>query len=658
MDKKKNNEKERKKKTRVVKEQDVIKNSDYEDSNDNKKIIIVALILALLIGGFAYVRSLDNEKKDDKDKTEEKVEDEENEEPVVEDSNNNTDNNYQATATPSKTEVVDIWQVLKNIPTTVEAGETITLPEVKTTDNGSEIKAVISYKYRSNTDTDYVAVDELDTTKIGEYVVTYTLSFKDGKVETKEVIITINDTIEPVINNISDGDYFNQDVVLDITEYSPYIVELNGEVYDETNPITIDGEYVLVVTEDTENGKSIQVTFTIDKTAPVINGVEDGKYYNNLVVIEVEDVNIDAMILTKDGEEISFANGITSLTEDGSYQITANDKAGNETSYSFVIDTNLPTVTVTYTPDSNGLTSDKVIVTIVSNEELQEIEGWTLSEDKLTLTKEFTENTSLILEVKDLSGNTISADIVIDYIDYNVSYAPKLTLENLVANKVKATITSLKQLKLNDEWIEIKEDGIYKYEKIYSTSGVEEVDYEDIDGNTGTIEVNINITLNDLFVTYDQNEITQNVKAYVTTEEEVSTIPSGWTLDDEYLGNGYRYYKEYSENIEYEMVEFVTENNTYVATIIIDLIDRNAPVAEADVTYVKESEEKASIVIVVAANEEISEVEGWNLSEDKKSILKIVSKPDIVPTEEQQESVIITDLKGNETTVEYSYNWN
>lgn len=653
---------EQKKKIKVVKEQDVIKESDYEDNNDNKKIIIVALILALLIGGFAYIRSLDENKKNDKDETEDVVEEENDDEdssPVVNETvTNEVTNNYQTSTTPSTNEVVNIWADLENISTMVEAGTILALPEIKTTDNGEEVTAVITYQYKANEEDEYTAVSELDTTKLGKYLITYTLSYKDGKVEVKEVEVTISDTVEPIINNISDGDYFNTDVTLDITEYSSYTVMLNGVEYDESTPITTDGEYTLVVTENTESGRSTIVTFTIDKTAPVINGVENNASYNMPVVIEVVDTNINTMVLTKDGEEVSFANGITNIEEDGIYQITATDKAGNSVTYSFVIDTVLPTVSVSYTPDNSELTNSSVMVTITADEEIREIEGWTLSEDKLTLTKEFTENAVYNLEVKDKAGNIVNTKVVVDYIDYNVSYAPKLTLENLVANKVKATITSLKQLNLDETWVEVIEGDIYKYEKIYSESGCEIVSYEDVDGNPGTIEVNIDIELNNLFVTYDQNEITQNVKAYVLTEEEVTNVPEGWLQDDEFMGTGYRYYKEYTENVEYEMVEFITDSKTYVATIVIDSIDREAPIAEADVTYVEENDEKTNVVIVVSANEEINEVTGWNLSEDKKSILKIVDRPATVPTEEQKETVTVVDLKGNETTIEYSYNWN
>ena len=661
-DKKKKNE--QKKKQQVIKEKDIIKDSDYEDSNEGKKIIIVALILALLIGGFAYVRSLEKNKDNDDPIVEEPIDDEdddndEEELPTEEETNNDTENNYQVTPTPSEEVPINIWESLENVPTSVEAGTVMSLPTVTVDDNGTKVEALITYKFRSNIEEEYVTVSSFDTTKIGEYLITYTISFKDGKVETKDLVITVNDTVEPIINNVVDGEYYNSDILLDITEYSPYIVELNGVIYDASKPITEDGEYTLVVTEDKTNGKSITVSFVLDKTDPTILGVEDKAYYNSGVVIEVDDDNLLDILLTKDGVEYSFVNGLTNITEDGTYQIVASDKAGNINSYTFVIDNIEPVVEVIYTPNNEELTSENVLVTITSNEALQEVEGWVLSEDNLALTKEFSENIITTLELKDLAGNPVNVDIIIDYIDHNVSYSPKLTIENLVANKVKATITSLKQLIINDEsWTEIVEDGLYKYEKIYSESVTELVSYEDLEGNTGTIEVKIDIELNDLFVTYQEDPDTQNVTAYVTTEEEVLEVPEGWTIDTEYQ-EGYRYYKIYTENVDYELVEFVTDSKYYVATIIIDSIDRDAPVATASVTYITEEEEKKQVVIIVSANEVINGIDGWSLSEDKKTLVKIIDKPTVdVPTDELTESITVTDLKGNETIISYTYNWN
>lgn len=50
-------------------------------------------------------------------------------------------------------------------------------------------------------------------------------------------------------------------------------------------------------------------------------------------------------------------------------------------------------------------TNTFVEVTIKSNEKLQEIKGWTLSEDKLILSKKYIENLTDIVAVRDLAGN-------------------------------------------------------------------------------------------------------------------------------------------------------------------------------------------------------------------------------------------------------------
>ena len=650
-------DKQKDKKTKIIKEEDMIKSSDYEDSNDNKKLIIVALILALLIGGFAYIRSLETKKEDDGDKIEEPIKKPTEEKPTEEQpttpSNNQT---TKPSVTPVKEEV-DIWADLKDLPSEVELGSEFNLPDATTDDNGNKITATrkIVFEYRN----EIAEVEEFSTETLGEFTITYTFTFSDGRVEVKEVKIKIVDTKEPVINNIIDGQYFNIDVTPEIVEAGPYIMLLNGQEYNGET-ITEEGTYTLIVTEDTEEGKAIQVTFTIDKTTPRIFGPRDGEYYQDGDTVLIEDVNLDTIVVTLNGEEISFVNDETVLSEEGIYVITATDKAGNKTIVTFTIDRTAPIINVEYSSDGTELV-EKVTVTITSNEKLQGLQGWTLSEDGLTLTREYTSNTYEELQVSDLAGNKSNVTIDLDYIGNKVTYNPSLTLENLVANKVKATITSLKQLTISEEgWTESLEDGIYKYEKVYDTAGEYNVNYTDSDNNTGVINIKINIELNSLFVEYSEDPTTQDVTAFVKTEEEVTNIPEGWQLDANKSGNGqYVYYKVYTDNVEYELVEFLTENKHYAATIIIDSIDRTAPNALVNVTYeTDELGNKTKVEITITADEEITDVSGWVLSSDKKSISKIIDVPTNAPTTDINEQVTITDLKGNNTVVNYSYNWN
>ena len=674
----KNKKRNLNKKNTVVKEKDIIKKSDYEGVSDNKKIFIVAIILALLIGGFAYVRSLDKKTEEPNNKEEVKPPKEEEKEPVVEQKpevNNNYNNYYPVTKTEQpkeeEKEPVNVWEELEEFPENLEAGDEFELPNVVVEDEGEELTAVVTYKFKSNEqDSEYATVTEFDSTMIGKYLITYTLNYKGGKVETKDIEIEIVDTIEPIIKGVAPDGFTNKDVTIEIVEYSPYKVELNGVEYDITLPITIEGEYTLTVTEDTTEARQSIIKFTIDKTLPLITGIEDEKYYNDdtVKVIDVTDDNLDSVVLTKDGEEIPFEKAITEVIEEGKYVLNATDLAGNDVTYTFVIDRTAPVVDTVYTPAGTELVDTSVTVVITADEEIQEIDGWTLSEDKLTLTKEFTENKVEKLEIKDLAGNITEVEIVVDYIDYNIKYNPTLTLENLVANKVKASITSIEELTiLTEGWeaLEVLEDGLYRYEKIYDVNGIETVKYEDALGNPGEIEVNIEITLTP-FVEYVKEA--DKVTVYVTTEEEVleENIPLGWTYveptDPLAEITEYKYYKEYTETVIYELVEFVTENKHYAATIIVDM---TAPVVEeegikVEYEYTDETEtEKTKVTITITADEKLEEVEDWTLSEDKKSISQTIDKPtENVPTEEQKEEVTITDLSGNETKVEYTYDWN
>ena len=67
------------------------------------------------------------------------------------------------------------------------------------------------------------------------------------------------------------------------------------------------------------------------------------------------------------------------------------------------------TATVTYNPTTN--TTGKVIATIKTNKKVNEVDGWTLSEDRMTLTKEYTTNTTETIHLVDIDNMT--KDVVV-----------------------------------------------------------------------------------------------------------------------------------------------------------------------------------------------------------------------------------------------------
>ena len=124
---------------------------------------------------------------------------------------------------------------------------------------------------------------------------------------------------------------------------------------------------------------------------------------------------------TKGSFTESFENGqaIIKNTGDGAWYlwIYAEDNLRNETitrSEAFHFDNTAPNVNVEYS--TKNPTKENVTVTITSNEEMQAIQGWTLSSDKKTLTKEYSANTKETITIKDLAGNETKVDIEINNI--------------------------------------------------------------------------------------------------------------------------------------------------------------------------------------------------------------------------------------------------
>ena len=127
---------------------------------------------------------------------------------------------------------------------------------------------------------------------------------------------------------------------------------------------------------------------------------------------------------TKESFTEHFENGqtITKNVVDGEWYlwVYAEDNLGNEIitrSETFCFDNIAPIIDVVY---STKEPTNKVTVIMTSNELIQEVEGWTLSSDKLTLTKEYNENVKQIITIKDLAGNEVQTNIEITNIDKTI----------------------------------------------------------------------------------------------------------------------------------------------------------------------------------------------------------------------------------------------
>lgn len=305
--------------------------------------------------------------------------------------------------------------------------------------------------------------------------------------------------------------------------------------YPVATPVGVAGKYTLYVYAEDNFGNNILAhseVYYIDDIAPtgslVIKGsivegeetveIESDKITNKNVTLTVEGAtaasgvkyqySIDGGDKWRDTEMTEDGKGTVTFTEESKYSVIFRAVGGTgipgepSEAFKFTIDKTKPEVTVKYIPE--GLTNEKVLVTITANEDIRPVDGWTLSDDKRVLSKEFTENTEETVEIVDIAGNITEAKINVTNIDR----------EDLVVNQtqvyvdggVLVTITANKKLKRVEGWTAIDE---YTITKLYQKDAVEVLELEDIAGNKA--KETVVVTLNKEGIKPNEGDITYNV---------------------------------------------------------------------------------------------------------------------------------------------------
>ena len=144
-----------------------------------------------------------------------------------------------------------------------------------------------------------------------------------------------------------------------------------------------------------------------------------------------------------------------------------------------------PDCTVTYSNDGNPTNKD-VTVTIQANEQLQPVEGWTLSDDGMSLTKTYSDNTSETVTVKDLTGNAIEVPVNVTGID---KLGPTVTVKNeTTEDGVLVTIETNEPIQTPDGWTKVSDT---KYTKLYTENTSEDIIVYDLAGNATKAHVTV-----------------------------------------------------------------------------------------------------------------------------------------------------------------------
>ena len=291
------------------------------------------------------------------------------------------------------------------------------------------------------------------------------------------------------------------------------------------------------------------------------------------------------------------------------------------------------------------LTNQNVIVKITSINQLQELDGWELSSDKKTLTKEYTKNIKETILVSDVEENEKQINIEINNIDktgpsVNVGYSTK----NPTRENVTVTITSNEEIQGVTGWTLSSDKNTLTKE--YSANTKETITIKDLAGNEAqaNIEINnIDKTGPSVNVGYStKNPTRENVTVTITSNEEVQAI-TGWTLSSDKK----TLTKEYSANTkEAVTIKDIVGNETQV-NVEVNNIDKIAP--DVGVTYSTKEITKENVKVTITANEEVQAIQGWTLSNDKKTLTKEY-------IENTKETITVKDIAGNEMRVNIEIN--
>lgn len=398
-------------------------------------------------------------------------------------------------------------------------------------------------------------------------------------------------------------------------------------------------------TQNTE--EKISLTDLVGNVAQAEIKIEniDTEVPNILVTYEkVEGTNVKVTLVSN--EELQQLEGWT-LSEDKKElvkqyekqtedEVVVKDLAGNETT----VQISITDFTAQVTYSSIEPTKENVNITITSDRELKELEGWILSENKMSLTKEATENVKWAVNISDKDGNLTTVKVEVNNIDKNppeveVNYS---TTE-LTKEEIKVTLTSNEAMQELEGWT-LSKDKL-TLEKAYKENVQQEIEVKDLLGNAKKVNIvieNYDTTPENIEVSYNTKEPTkENVTATITSKVALQEL-EGWVLSEDKL----TLTKTYEDNVK-ETVTIHEEGNKEIGVRIeISNIDRITP--EIQVEYNNQEITSQDVVATIKSNEPLQTLEGWKLSEDKLSLTKSYD-------ENKTEQVTIIDLAGNEKQV-------
>lgn len=204
-----------------------------------------------------------------------------------------------------------------------------------------------------------------------------------------------------------------------------------GTLNTSSHIFTSNGSFTFTATDSDGNTVTKTVTISnIDKTAPVIKAtVQNNNYINsNVIVTLCSDANLSSKTVTRNNVSCPWPSNNT-FTSDGTYVITAADKAGNITKYSFRIDKLAPAISAVNANKihvgSNGF--EKTNVTVNVSDTVLAGKSVTLNGRSVSWPSKntFSSDGKYVVTAKDKYGRTTTFKFTID------KSSPRITVKNL-----------------------------------------------------------------------------------------------------------------------------------------------------------------------------------------------------------------------------------
>ncbi len=541
------------------------------------------------------------------------------------------------------------YQNISKILTKTEAANEITLPQIFT-----KIKDKNSKLYTEEALELVNCTLSSDGTKIklNENVNEATVTIKGGAIADSKFVVKVDDGKPPILDvKYSTTEPTNKSVTVTITS-NKELKELEGWKLS-ADKLSITKEYTQNVTEEItvqdfagNTGKAKVTINNIDVTAPEV----EVKYSTT------ETTHDTVTVTVKSNEKLKEVKGWTLLedkliltkeyTDNTEETLIIYDLAGNERKIPIRI-ANIDKVELEAKVEysTTEATKGTVKVTIKANKKIKQVEGWTLDEAGVTLTKTYAQNAEEVVELQDLTGNKVKVNIKINNIDTTVPQVEvKYSTTEVTKKKVTVTIVANEKLQELEGW-KLSEDKL-TLTKDYYKNVEEEITILDLVGNKRTIPIKItNIDMVELEaeVKYSTTELTrETVKVTIKANKDIQSV-EGWILEED----GETLTKVYTQNKKEEVTICDFAGNEKKVTITISNIDTTAPEVEVKYSTTKTTTENVTVEIV--ANEQITGIEGWSLSSDKTTLTKTYSQ-------NKEEEVTIYDLAGNSRKVTIKVN--